>query len=383
MPGKPDSQSLRELYRSKAKAIVHETLQADGQVPVGAFEALGSLSQLADLYDAAQPRPLPKRWPVAIALVVTLLIASALLLPVPQTGIELDLKLSEVSFLLPEQQVLSDAISVSNLGVSGLRGVRLPPEYGLEAAPKPASGDADAAIRLSVDSSAERPGTIDVAALALPANTRVRVRRTRTPNQYRISLTAPEGAALDLRADVNGRVQVALAGTPARDRDFGSPKPVLLDPGSNEVDLDVTFPTVPVAPFVPHLRVEELLLSRVEQLVEPNRTFVRRASTILSGTLYLSALDSPKRELREGERIQFDRSAGEIHRLELREDGIFFGFSGDVRGMRSGSDQTPRNLMPSWLESLAANHSISLVWGSALYLYGIIIGVLQWWRVPI
>jgi hypothetical protein len=37
--------------------------------------------------------------------------------------------------------------------------------------------------------------------------------------------------------------------------------------------------------------------------------------------------------------------------------------------------------MPTWLEWLRARHGLSLLWGTALYLFGLAVGVLRWWRL--
>lgn len=48
--------------------------------------------------------------------------------------------------------------------------------------------------------------------------------------------------------------------------------------------------------------------------------------------------------------------------------------------MTSGDGAERRSLMPTWLELLRAQHGLGLLWGSTLYLAGVAMGVLRWWR---
>jgi hypothetical protein len=37
--------------------------------------------------------------------------------------------------------------------------------------------------------------------------------------------------------------------------------------------------------------------------------------------------------------------------------------------------------MPTYLEWLRARHGLSLLWGTTLYLFGVIVGALRWWGI--
>jgi hypothetical protein len=74
---------------------------------------------------------------------------------------------------------------------------------------------------------------------------------------------------------------------------------------------------------------------------------------------------------------------GVIRTLQLLEDHIALTFHGYVSGMRSGYGANPRSLMPTYLEWLQARHGLSLLWGTTIYLVGLLVGALRWWGIAI
>ncbi len=369
---------LRELLYRKVKELRDEAVNADGQVSPEQVEALARLARLHEIYDVAHPPPTRKRWPFVAVLASTLLIVSVLLFArVSETEIELDLTLSEVSFILPWQQVLTNDIGLSALGVLELREIRVPRTREKAAQTFLAPEGIGSAIRLSVTSDTESQGTINLSALILPADTRIWLSITEIPNQYRLSL---KGAELVLRAHVNGSVRVGLSNAPTKQLDFLSPKSMLFQPSSDEVDLYLMFSSTPKGVFSSQLSANDLLLFRIKEFLDAEHTVVRRMSTVLSGTMYLEELNGREHTLRPGEDIQFEQSRGEIRTLRLHDDHFALKFHGRVRGMSIGSGENRRSLMPIYLEWLRARHGLSLFWGTTLYLFSLIITVLKWWR---
>lgn len=82
----------------------------------------------------------------------------------------------------------------------------------------------------------------------------------------------------------------------------------------------------------------------------------RRVPTILSGALYLAALDGRKYALREGEDLRFKKSEGLIRALKLERNQLALTFHGDVQGMTTGWQKTRVALMPTVLDWLRARH---------------------------
>lgn len=368
---------LRDLLRQQAEAASDEAAHSGGKISPGRVDELRRLAHLVEIYEAAQPQPARKRWPVIVALGSTLLIVSVLLFArISETEIELDLTLSEVGFVLPKQQVLAETMGLSVLGVSGLREIQF-----LEAR---SSGDQTPQlsdrVRLSIASSGKRQGSITLATLMLPSETRVWLRHNGAPHQYRLSM---KGVNLELRADVHGLVDVGYPDRGAEQFDFVAPHPIHMLPGIDEVDLDLTLLDPGKSAFSPQVSITKLSLFQIDKFHGDKRSVVRRVSSILSGTLIFESLGQRELKLRPGEMIHFEQVHGEIRTLRLQDNNIDLKFHGRVRGLGAGSEENPRSLMPTWLEWLRARHSLSLFWGAAIYLFGLIAGVLRWWGKPI
>jgi hypothetical protein len=343
-------------------------------------DALGRLARLAEICDAVRPPARRKRWPIAALLAVTLLAVSVLLfVRMPETQIELDVTLYEVGFVLSGRQELADAMQLSELGVSGLRAIRFPPVPG--ATMMTPRGEADGVgARLSAASAGTRRGSIALAKLTLGPETRVRLSSTHVPEQFRLSLT---GLGQPLRVDVNGPVRIVGAGFPEAVRDFVTPKPIALLPASDQVDLDLTFTGKESRTLSTQLEVHNLSLFSVRGAMDREGGGARRISTVLSGTLYFESLDGAQRPLRAGEGLRFERSEGEIRTLRLDAGHVALNFRGRVRGMTTGSGEDHRpSLMPTVLEWLRARRALALLWGSTLYVLGVTLAMLRWWRKP-
>lgn len=375
----PRGDRLRELVARRANAISEQALRA-GEVSPEDVEALGRLARLAEICDAVRPPARRKRWPIAALLAVTLLAVSVLLfVRMPETQIELDVTLDEVGFVLSGRQELADAMQLSELGVSGLRAIRFPPVPG--ATMMTPRGEADGVgARLSAASAGARRGSIALAKLTLGPETRVRLSSTHVPEQFRLSLT---GLGQPLRVDVNGPVRIVGAGFPEAVRDFVTPKPIALLPASDQVDLDLTFTGKESRTLSTQLEVHNLSLFSVRGAMDREGGGARRISTVLSGTLYFESLDGAQRPLRAGEGLRFERSEGEIRTLRLDAGHVALNFRGRVRGMTTGSGEDHRpSLMPTVLEWLRARRALVLLWGSTLYVLGVILAMLRWWRKP-
>jgi hypothetical protein len=376
----PERNQLREMLRAQAQALHNETARSGGVVPAERLEALRRLSSLVEIYEAAQPTPPRRRWPLVVAFASTLFIASILLFARRgSTGIELDLQVDQMGFVLPARQLLSEQLDLSALAVSGLSRVQLPRASSSEATTLIAGHDFESGIALAVAAQKQEKGEISLPDLILPAQTRVSLGKTQSPGQYRLAL---EGSGLDLRADVNGPVRVSPGGGSAHPFSFLSPKPVIFEPQSQQVNLDLTLLALPrkISPIP--LTIQDLSLLRIEDRRGPDGLPVRRLSTILSGTIYFEELNGQELKLRPGEAIKFEGSEGQIEMLELRDDHIVLQFHGRVRGLTTGSSGVGRSLMPTWLDWLKARQGLYLLWGTAIYLFGLIAGVLRWFKVP-
>ena len=125
--GASERNELRNLVRARANALQREAIRSGGSIPPEQLEDLRRLAGLAGIYDAALPVPPRRRWPLIVLFAFTLVIVTILLFVRRRsTEIELDLHVTELGFVLPERQLLSEPLRLSALGVSGLREIQLP-----------------------------------------------------------------------------------------------------------------------------------------------------------------------------------------------------------------------------------------------------------------
>jgi hypothetical protein len=149
------------------------------------------------------------------------------------------------------------------------------------------------------------------------------------------------------------------------------------------MDIDLELPGSSKGPFTEQIRVTALSFHRFEQYHASDRTLIRHASTIQSGTLHLEGVGGTRHPLRAGEGIRFERVHGVIRMLELEGQQAHVQFRGHVRGMQTGWGESERSLMPSYLEWLEARHGLYLLWGSTLYIFGLVAGLMRWWGIRV
>lgn len=372
--GRSDAKALRALLARQADEAAAAALQSGGQVEAPRLEELGRLARLVELREAAVTRA--RSWTVPLIAVATLGAVSVLLFTrVSSTEIEMELKVSELSFVIPTLQVVSEAMAVSSLGAGGLRAIELPgPRADAAAAGSLSILLEEAPVGTSV-------GTISLDPIAVPGGTRVSLRKEAGPRQYRMML---QGALSDLTVTLHGPVRVVVPPDLDRVRDFPYPQQVALTPGSQRVSLELATGDTGAArrAFRSPLPAESLFLFHLDRFQPSEQTIERQAPTIQSGTLYFESLDGQARSLRAGEGLHLASSVGEIRELRLLDDGVLIRFHGRVRGMSAGSGDVRRSLMPTVLDSVRARHGLSLVWGTTTYLVGLFVALLGWWRRP-
>jgi hypothetical protein len=319
--------------------------------------------------DLPPPVRAGQRWRSVALFAGTLALVSLLLLAtVGETEVELDLVVSELRFTLAERQQLSEPLELASLDASGLAGVALP------AAPAGAGGAPK--VRLEAGSP-PGVGTISLAPLVGAAGAEVTLRTSDVPNELRLSVKGLDGS---VQVDVSGRVSAQLARQAKHTIDAVTPQTVSLAPGPGEVDLDLVARNPAVSPLAPSLAISTLTLARVDEVSQGGRNVVRRISTLHSGSVFFEELAGRELRLRAREALRFGAVRGTIRAVRFSDGRLAVNFHGRVRGMASGSLDHPRDLMPSWLEWLRANQPLGLLWGTALYLFGLLTTLWQWWK---
>lgn len=373
-PG-PKAGTLRELLMREVVATSDEALASGGRVDVDRIAALERLARLVELRSSVMPPLARRRWPVVAAFLATLVIASILLYgEVAETDIELDLSLTEATFVVPGQQKFADGVRLSSLGVGGLGEAEIP-QSSNPGALVLKSSETGGGLRLSVAPDGSRGGSLDLEPFMLQAGTLVWLRHTGAPYEARLSFSGP---ALVLRASVSGPIALSLSGVGVRHLELAAPKAIVLRGSTVPLDVDLRFLEPVTTTLLTHAGVSGMSLAQIDELSESGHTVVRRQSTIVGGTLHFESLNGRERKLRLGEVLEFQRIQGEVRALQIERDHLSVQFHGRVAGMGTGSDGNRRSLMPSYLEWLYARRGLELLWATALYLFGLSAGVLGW-----
>ena len=323
----------------------------------------GSKNEAPDAADGSGPKAPRQRWPVAAAFLSALVLVTLLLsVRLRSTEIELEAVASEISFRLPVDHALTGQSALEVLQFAGAESVEL-------------QGAADGAARsTSMSLRAASPGcsgTLLLEGIVLPRDAQGWVGRSPNSPALQLRLNAP-GAVL--QATLDGCMLVGGSATQ------GGPRSLRVRLGRDDLDMTLQGNATGSPLFVPLLPASELSLSRVDQTVRESGTLVRKVSTMTAGGLVLPGVGDSERRLRFAEDLRFEQSLGELRSIEWDQALLKLRFHGDVRGMTTGSFRERRSLMPTLLEWLRAQHGMSLLWGSALYLFGVFTALMRWWR---
>jgi hypothetical protein len=355
------SDALRLLLEKRLSDAEAEALRNDGTIPPSTLREVDRLARLVEIRRQSASLPKRRRWPVAAIFVLTLILASILLFThVHQTEIELQVILSEVGLVFSASHPFTDAMQLSSLGASGLEGVTVP-----------SATDAQTRSSLKLTVANKQPSQLTLAPIFLPVKSRVWLRVGRFPGSCRLSIQSKD---LQFRADVSGSIDIA--GTKPI-MEFQSPKRFLLHGGSREIELELVPSNTGDNPFLQHLPLEAISMARVEEFMDNDKILASKVSSILSGTLYFESLGGRERKLRQSEALELEQANGLLEKLALVDGKIVLEFHGVVRGIKAG-DEARTNLMPTCLEWLQARHGLYLLWGTAIYLLGLVVGVLRW-----
>ena len=350
------------MLRRQLALAEDEAARANGQLSSETMEGLGRLSRIIELEERYQP-PKVSHLSVALLLAATLAITSVLLFNhVRHTEISLEASVLEVGFTVTANHLLIDAIRLDDLGVSGVHSVEMP----FQLAPAPIRS-----LRLKTPNPGPSHGELTLEPLLAASGARI-VLSSVGPSRWRISLG---GKPIEFHAGVSGSVHIDPANsTPA----FASPKDFTFSGGPEAVDLDLLLHGAATQPFAAHLPVADLSLFRVEESHDQTDTLIDRVSAISEGSLYLSALDDREYKLRPGQPLELVGAHGVLRKLTFDNGKISLRFEGSVHDIETGGGEGFRSLMPTYLEWARARHGATLLWGSALYLFGITMTVLRW-----
>ncbi len=344
---------------------------------IGLWERFGKRRRRGHLdHPWVRTRPKPARWK-------RWTVATALALPVPvlvflaitratSTDVSLVLSLSGVSFeLSKEVPLLSEPLRLAELGASGLEGIETPMEW-VDAAGNPIGVLEASALFLSA---AQAPSTSAVYLddVVLPIETAVTIQTTDYPGEFRASFTQ---ARVEPSVSVDGTIEVVAPAVLEATREF-EPGKFRLIPSTDWITLDLVLLNDSAGSFSPNLQAGDLELYRVDRYRQGTAPKDRMVSTVLSGEIYFPHLDRRLR-LEDGDELWFAGSSGEVD-LTLSGNEIDLRFDGAVSGLRTGTPELSRSIMPRRGEVWLARYALVTVPVALLYLIALYATV-RWWR---
>jgi hypothetical protein len=368
---------LRDLLEQKVAAVSNLAVREQGNVPPDLIKDLSNFKQLVDLHQSVVPASSRKHWILPIVIVITVLVTSALLfLHLPYARVDLDITAGATAFILDESQDLISNVRVLSISAAGLRGIEA---SGFDLRDQSIGFNPGVADSMRLSLLGDK-GEITLDNIHLPAKTRVTLEILDGSNRFRVAWKlSGKQAPTPLSISAIGDIQLGLSASAVQVLHLNTPKGLELVPGS-EVALDLDLPKTSQLTTEPQLPASMLSFSTVHESVG-EASSARQISTVRSGSVFIQSLNGQKYELRSGERLRFDNSRGDMQKILLGPSGITVQYEGEVWGMNAGSHEFPTSLMPSLLEWLRARHGLSLLWGSTLYLVGMLMVVLRWFRM--
>jgi hypothetical protein len=368
---------LKDLLRRRAAEARDRALDDGGGVSAEETDELERLARLVKILGQTEKRPRRRRWPIAAALAATLAVMSGLLfLRVSATNVDMDLEVDELGFVMARSETLNAAIPLVELGAAGLASLRMPRSKDSSGQVHSAADKTWSRIQLSVPEPGQGRMTLDP--LTPAANTRIWLRKTRAPGQYSLSLQHDEIA---VKLTLRGRLTLRSPAAADVERDFGRGKPMVLMGRERTVDFTMTVAEGARATFARVIPVSALKLLKAHQDTLGQTPI--ETSTIRAGTIHFSDLDDVSRPLRAGERLRLELSEGHIRALGLAEDHVAFSFHGRLTELTSGEGRGRRSLMPTYLEWLRDQYALSLLWGAVVYVFGLALAIMRWWRIAV
>lgn len=371
-----DHDRLKEVLRNETAKVCREASRDGGAVSAEQIEALTRLERLVAIQAALESAPKRNRWIAPVLLVLTLAVVSVMLFArVNRTEIELDAQSREVGFRLAADGILIEGAEIAAVTVAGAQAVAVRAAgswRGLDL--REAEGDPlNVEITLAPD---PLDGGITMAPVELKAGTRVWLRPTDEPGRFRLTLS---GGDVEIRASLHGSVQLAAPGADREVVEFPFPRPAVFRMRDGTVDLDVLLVRPDAISFSPQIAVNSLSLYEVHHAEGMDRAF----SSVISGAIYLEALNGRKIDLRSRQELRLENLSGRIREIRLEPGAAALQLHGSVEALETGPVDYSRSLMPTYLEWLQARHGLSLLWGTAVYIFGLVLVALRWFKVSI
>jgi hypothetical protein len=358
---------LGEVLRRETKELAAAARTNPGSVDE---ERLAALERLSRLY--ALERSLASPWRRRLMSGAALLFAVIVVLALygwrlSSTAVSGELRVRELSLALGKAQSVIPGRHLARLSIEELDSVRLP--VGDDSSEVVVAS----AITLQVDSGLAAPGTVDLDEWPFPAATKISLRIADPAGGYDWFLAFPEESKhLKATATVSGPV---LATWNGQQRLLATRYGAMVEiyPSAEvrvtTVYLDTATRILPPVPAARSISFDE----------RPRyRDLPGEFSSLLGGSVTLDDLGAKEMKFGPGQSLRFVDSRMEIPYLALERNSLRLRFSGEVKGVSTGTDR-PRNLMPRKLEWIASSPAWLLVGGAVLTVMGYLLALPRWW----
>ena len=373
-PASPEPERLTQFVRERLDQIAEHLPEGRAPVADATMREVQFLRELTQL--AADVRP-PASTPRQSLLIPLLVAATALCIsvlvfvPLRSIRVDLDVLCSGVRFRTASPIELAGVSAMSLLEANELAPVTVEDPATLE------TWQVDAPIEL-------RPGeggSLTVSSVVIPAGGAVALLATADPRTWRLEIEHGE-AAVD--ATVRGPVQVAGSGFD-RQIAFGrgseirlratraEPRRLGLFLSPDDAETLLTPGVIPVA----HIAFEESV-----QHGSPGVAGIVRGDTssVIEGTVVNVSLGGRELPLRKRDAVQIALARGYVRELRIERAGIRLSLTADATELLVGRAGGLQSLRPSHLEWLAQRHTLQLAWGSAIWIFGLLLGGVRWWH---
>jgi hypothetical protein len=383
-----------KLLHKKVDMLQAEIEANDGLVPSLEVREIERIFSITSIARSFEPRNKPPRWPFVLAFVATFLIVTAsFFLRVSSTQIDLDVDVSELTFIVVDSTAYTFPpilrFATVDRGIIGNMPA-INEDFTSDCKPPDISL---IPVTLRTVKPASDNNSVSLEPVQLPENTQLTLEHTAIPYGVQLLLRTPPGKAAQVISMSSEGASTLSAGTCTLRHSSEAPTSVSIhSPAANSLSIDAQ--AVADEPIVSvNIPIKDISFFTLDVGATPSARYLRPLSTIISGSLLYESNGGKERKIRRGERLVISGS-GTAHILQVQKDRIKLRFTGAVTDIATGdipagSSFVPKwldrmtasnSLMPTWFEWLTANHGLATLWVSGLYCGGIVLGFLRWWR---
>ncbi len=333
--------------------------------------ALESLSNLKREHLGGEAPKRRNLVPLVLLIATAVVITCLVFIPLPLIQVEMDLVCSAVTFRT-EGAVQLTGLSSLKL----LQGVAFAPAQ-VEEPVNLRTLELTAPMEL-------RPkdqGSLTLSSITIPARTVVSIEKTADEGTWRLQIGSPRAK---IAATLAGSVEVSAPGSAPETINFGHGAKVALDaaPSTSMLEIHVTPGNAESFLVRRTIRLTEVSFEEViEEPTPENVGVIRgRASSVLEGRIFNESLGGQQSSLRNREQVDVSVIDGQIRELRLDKAALHVNLSASAREVTIGNGGGSRSLRPSYLEWLAEYHTLQLAWGSAAWLFALVLGGVKWWQ---